>query len=63
MSQPTHISAAVADWRDAVSHAAGCPRCDNTETPRTWHDNGRTWWLSYLCSDCGTAWTHETKES
>lgn len=59
---PTPIRDAARTWRFAVRRIDGCPGCPNTETPRTWAETPAGYLLAYLCSDCGAAWTYETKE-
>ena len=41
----------------AMSRADGCPGCDNTEPPRAAIPIDNGWCCSYLCADCGRAWT------
>jgi hypothetical protein len=47
----------------ALSRADGCPEaCQNTEMPRAAIPIDRGWRTSYLCSDCGTAWTTDWRD-
>lgn len=61
-SNPTPIGDLATAWLDAISRVDGCPACPNTEPPKTWQPVPGGYFLAYLCSDCGAAWTHETKE-
>lgn len=48
----------------AMSNADGCatPSCDNVEPPRAAIPINDGWRCSYLCTDCGRAWTHDWKD-
>lgn len=46
----------------AMSNADGCPECPNTEPPRAAVPTRAGWMCSYLCTDCGTAWTTDYDE-
>ena len=50
---------AVADpLTRAMGRLDGCPNaCDNTEAPRAAYPLEDAWRCSYLCADCGHAWT------
>lgn len=47
----------------AMSRADGCPTaCGNTEAPRAAVPTRDGWMASYLCADCGHAWTTSWKD-
>lgn len=61
MSAPVPLGDAFAG---AMGHATACPNghCHNTEPPRAAVPTRDGWMTSYLCSDCGTAWTTDYRE-
>lgn len=62
MSAPVSLGEMFAD---VMGRATGCPnaRCENTEPPRAAVPTREGWMTSYLCSDCGSAWTTEWEET
>ena len=59
MSGPTSLDAIFADH---MSRADAC-RCGNTEPPRAAAPVAGGWMTSYLCTDCGQAWTRDWKDA
>lgn len=53
-TQPVPLAECMAE---PMSRVDGCPGCDNTELPRAYIDLDDGYRCSYLCSDCGRAWT------
>jgi hypothetical protein len=47
----------------AMSNVDGCPECPNSEPPRAAVPTSSGWMCSYLCTDCGAAWTTDYEES
>lgn len=64
LSHSTGTPSPIADsLTRAMSRVDGCATaCGNTEAPRAAIPTNNGWMASYLCADCGHAWTTSWKD-
>jgi len=58
MSEPVSLTDHFAE---AMGRVDGCP-CGNTEPPRAAVPLADGWMTSYLCADCGHAWSNDWRD-